>query len=118
MIGATQVLSPHAAASHVCVPALYDAQVARLRSIAEQEYDHEGIQVWCLSESQLPDAVGLPGRRFAQIWMTTESRAEAFEAVGKRMVDEWQLYGFDLSITWDVLLLRWVCTLSCKEGIR
>jgi hypothetical protein len=89
--------------------ASYDWQLARLKAIADASPD-----VYVLSESKRPDVLGLPALRSAYLWTMCETSEEAF-TVGKAFLQEYALYGFDVSIR--ECIGQWCCTLQCVERL-
>jgi hypothetical protein len=97
--------------ARVQVPSLYEAQLARLRSIAAAD------DAWVLSPFVASDIVGLPAATSYNLWRTTDSQVEAFDEIGKWMLEEAALLGFDVLIS-EMLTGVWLCTLTAKEKRR
>lgn len=95
---------------------LYDAKVARLRHIATSEFDEDG-PLWTLTEGRFPDAVNLPGRRYAHLWRMVESPVEAFHVLAPRLLEEVAMMGYGLSIM-ETIGEMWLCTLVAEEKVR
>lgn len=111
----TLVLSDESKTRKVGI-SVYEAQVARLRQVAETEMGEDGIPIWNVSEHTMSDVVGLPSRRCINIWMTTDSQMFAFGHMGARMLNEWVMFGVNMSIQWDHVMGVWVCTMGAVEA--
>jgi hypothetical protein len=117
MTDPTMVLSTQEATERVRVPSIFTAQESRLRWMLENELDEAGEPLWALAEGRFTDICGLPDRRWIHLWRTTDSAIEAFETLGKRVVEEGLMLGFNVSIR-DTGCGFFVVTLEAVEKLR